>query len=192
MVGSMSESTDNSAARPSRMPLSVVVGLFLLWVLLSGKLGTFHLGVGALSVALLFWLQSRLPAFRKPGEKGLRLFPTTAYLFWLFWQMLVSAWYVARCIVGPQSKIQPRMLRFRCSLPSQVEAVVFANSITLTPGTLTVDLDGDDFLVHALAADTEKDVLSGEMARRVARLSDKAATVSIERIPVEKEGGAET
>ncbi|MDQ8185484.1 Na+/H+ antiporter subunit E [Pelagicoccus sp. SDUM812002] len=174
------------------MPLSVAGGLFFLWALLSGKFDVFHLSVGALSVGLLYWLQSRLPAIRKPGEKGLRLLPATAYLFWLFYQMLVSAWYVARCILGPQSRIQPKLFRFRCPMPSQVDAVIFANSITLTPGTLSVDLEGDFFLVHAITSDTEKDVLGGDMARRVARLSDKEANVSIERMPVEEGLTAET
>lgn len=171
------------------MPWGIALGLFILWVLFSGKLDAFHLGVGALSVALLAWLQSRLPTFRKPNEKGLRFIPSLLYFVWLFWQMIVSAWYVAMKILGPQSNIQPRMFRFRCPMPSQVNAVVFANSITLTPGTLTVDLEGDEFVVHALTQDTESDVLNGDMARRVARLSESGADVSIEKLHLKPGGG---
>jgi multicomponent Na+:H+ antiporter subunit E len=185
----MKTETNKSHARRSKMPLRALVGLFVLWILFSGKLGAFHLGVGAASVAFLFWLESRLPAFRSEGQKGLRFFPSLGYLFWLLWQMVRSAWYVAGKILGPKDALEPRMLRVRCPMPSQVNAVVLANSITLTPGTLTVDLEGDELLIHALTADTERDVLDGEMAQRVARLSEGGAVVSIERIPVER--GAE-
>ncbi|MBD5780625.1 Na+/H+ antiporter subunit E [Pelagicoccus sp. NFK12] len=182
----MSKGTEKTAARGSKMPLGVVVGLFLLWVLFSGKLDAFHLGVGAATVALLFWLQSRLPAFREEGERGLRPVTSFIYIFWLLWQMVLSAWYVARKILGPQEGLQPRMFRVRCAMPSQVNSVVFANSITLTPGTLTVDMEGDELVVHALTENTEQDVLNGEMARKVARLSESEANVSVERIPLEK------
>lgn len=183
----MKKETDKTDVRRSKMPIGVIVGLFFLWVLFSGKLDAFHLGVGAATVALLYWLESRLPAFREKGQKGLRFIPSLIYIFWLLWQMLLSAWYVAGKILGPREGLQPRMFRVRCPLPSQVNSVVFANSITLTPGTLTVDLDGDELVVHALTADTEQDVLDGEMAQRVARLSEGGAVVSVDRIPLDGE-----
>ncbi|MDQ8202069.1 Na+/H+ antiporter subunit E [Pelagicoccus sp. SDUM812003] len=166
------------------MPWSIALGLFAAWALFSGKMDAFHLGVGALSVGLLFWLQSRLPAFRKSGERGIRPVAAFFYSFWLLWQMLASAWYVACRILGPQSEIKPRVFRFRCPMPSQVNAAIFANSITLTPGTLTVDLEGDEFVVHALTPITAQDVLNGEMARKAARLSESDAEISIEELPV--------
>ena len=181
----MGNGSDNAAGRRSRMPLGVAVGLFVLWVLFSGKLDAFHLGVGALTVAWLWWLESRLPAFRQEGQRGLRLFASVGYVFWLLWQMVLAAWYVARKILGPREALAPRMFRVRCPMPSQVNSVIFANSITLTPGTLTVDWEGDELVVHALTAATEQDVLDGEMAQRVARLSESGASVSVDRIPLE-------
>lgn len=173
------------------MSLAAAVGLFVLWVLFSGKLDAFHLGIGALSVAFLYWQESRLPAIRGEGERRLRIVTTVVYVFWLLWQMLLAAWYVAKKILGPKEGLQPRMFRFRCEMPSQVNSVLFANSITLTPGTLTVDVEGDEMVVHALTADTEKDVFEGDMAQRVARLSEASASVSVEKLPLEtkKEGG---
>ena len=170
------------------MPLGVGLGLFALWVLFSGKLDAFHLGIGAATVALLFWLESRLPAFSASERQGLRFFPTFVYLFWLLWQMLLSAWYVAGKILGPKEGLQPRLFRVKCAMPSQVNSVVLANSITLTPGTLTVDMEGDELVIHALTPETEQDVVDGDMAERVARLSVAGETVSVERLPLEREG----
>lgn len=165
-----------------------MAALLVLWVLLSGKFDVFHIGVGVVCVALLAWLQSKLAAFRRPGDPMLRPVAVALYGFWLFWQMLVSAWYVAKWIIGPQSRLDPHLFAFRCRMPSEVNSVSFANSITLTPGTLTVELEDDVFVVHALMPDTEADVLRGEMAGRVARLSDPTAQPKVERLEFDENG----
>lgn len=66
-----------------------------------------------------------------------------------------------------------------------VHHVLFANSITLTPGTLTVDLKGDRYLVHALSSKTAADLLEGSMSRKVARLSPGKPDGRIEPLPLE-------
>jgi hypothetical protein len=85
--------------------------------------------------------------------------------------MVLSALLVARLILWDRKSIDPRIVVFRSNQPSVVHHTVFANSITLTPGTLTVDLQGDRYLVHAICERTENDLLNGPMARKVARLS---------------------
>lgn len=169
------------------MAWGTLLALFVLWILLSGKLDAFHLGLGVASIALVAWLQSRLPSFRGQGAPRLHFFRTVVYIFWLLWQMFIAAIYVARMILGPQSRIDPRLFAFRCKQPSEVNAVVFANSITLTPGTITVDYENDEYVVHALTPQTADDVLEGGMARKVARLSSDEA-VSVDLMVVE-EGG---
>lgn len=154
-----------------KMPLIAWVLLFLLWVLLSGHLDAFHLGTGFLAVALIAWLHSRLPATPEAQAPGLRSLRVPVYGLWLFWQMILSAIYVARVILNPAKHLDPRMIAFRSKQPSLLSQVILANSITLTPGTLTVDLEDDCYLVHAITPSTADDTLNGSMAGRVARLS---------------------
>jgi multicomponent Na+:H+ antiporter subunit E len=157
---------------PGRPPLSgwSVLLLFGLWLLLSGKTSAFHLGAGVVTVAFVVWqtcLLSPLEPLRAPHLRFPRLVP---YACWLFWQMILSAVYVARVVLQPGRHLDPQLVEFHATQPSLLSGVILANSITLTPGTLTIDLQDDRFTVHALTTRTAQDTLTGDMARRVARL----------------------
>jgi multicomponent Na+:H+ antiporter subunit E len=144
--------------------------LFLLWVILSGKLDAFHLGVGIVVVAMVMWQKRGLPALQSPDLPRLRYGRLLPYGAWLLWQMLLSAVQVAQVIIHPRRHLNPQLIQFRCEQPSLIAGVILANSITLTPGTLTIELQDNRFVVHALTTRTAGDVLRGDMARRVARL----------------------
>lgn len=158
--------------------------MFALWIILSGKFDVFHLSAGLITIAMVAWLQSLLVPMRKEGEPRIRLLPVLLYVPWLFWQMVLSSLFVARLILWDREHIDPRIVVFRSHQPSVVHHTVFANSITLTPGTLTVDLRGDRYLVHAICERTENELLNGPMARKVARLSAVEADPQPVRIPV--------
>jgi multicomponent Na+:H+ antiporter subunit E len=144
--------------------------LFLLWVLLSGKLDAFHLGTGVLVVVFVVWQKQGLPPLQAPGSPQLRFLRLVPYAGWLFWQMLLSAVQVARVVIHPSRHLDPQLIQFRVQHPSLVAGVILANSITLTPGTLTIELQEDRLVVHALTSRAAGDLLEGDMARRVARL----------------------
>jgi multicomponent Na+:H+ antiporter subunit E len=144
--------------------------LFLLWVILSGKLDAFHLAVGAMVVAMVIWQKRGLPALQAADLPRLRYGRLLPYGVWLLWQMLLSAVQVAQVIIHPRRHLNPQLIQFRCEQPSVIAGVILANSITLTPGTLTIELQDNRFVVHALTTRTAGDVLRGDMARRVARL----------------------
>lgn len=169
----------------SRLSASVWFVLFAFWVILSRKFDLFHLSVGVITVALVAWLQSLLKPLRQPGEPRLGLFPVLLYVPWLLWQMIRSALYVGCLILWKRDKVDPQVVVFRSDQPSVVHHVILANSITLTPGTLTVDLQGDRYLVHALTRRTVEDLLEGTMSRKVARLSGGDVHGRIELLPLE-------
>ena len=171
--------------RRSHLSLATWVMLFVLWIILSGKFDVFHLAAGLLTIGIVAWLQSFLVPMRGENEPRLRLIPVLFYIPWLFWQMVLSAVFVARLILWDREEIDPRIVVFRSNQPSVVHHTVFANSITLTPGTLTVDLQGDRYLVHAICARTENELLNGPMARKVARLSGLEMDAQPVRIPAE-------
>jgi len=168
------------------MPITAWIFLLGMWALLSGHFDIFYLGIGFASVTLIAWLHSRLPASpeaRSPSLRGVRL---PLYGLWLFWQMVLSALYVARVIINPNKHLDPRLIAFRSKQPSLLSHVIFANSITLTPGTLTVDLEADQYLVHALTPETADATVDGKMASRVARLSSDEAIGTPESFPPEE------
>ncbi|MFO7724420.1 MAG: Na+/H+ antiporter subunit E [Oceanipulchritudo sp.] len=149
---------------------AVLLGL---WIILSGKMDPFHLGVGVLAVIFINWQQTGLSPLRGEDEPGFQTIRLILYIPWLLWQMLLSSIYVAWIILRDPKGIDPRMISFSSRQPSLIHRVILANSITLTPGTLTVDLQEDRYLVHALTHRTAGEVLEGKLARKVARLSPK-------------------
>lgn len=169
----------NADGSPSKKPRSAVsrfapgtwIVLIGLWIVLSGKFDAFHIGAGILTVALISWQQTALPPLRGGNEPGFKALRLALYIPWLLWQMLVSSVYVAGVILKNPRDIDPRMIRFRSQQPSLLHRVILANSITLTPGTLTVDIQDDRYLVHALTHKTADEVLEGQLARKVSGLS---------------------
>lgn len=146
-----------------------------LWLVLSGMYDLFHLGLGVICVGAVLWFSQRIPRppATHPGlghDQRLRLRQALLYGPWLTWQIVVSTFQVARLIISPTIKLHTTMIEFRSPQPSVAATVALANAITLTPGTLTVDLDGDRFLVHALDLSTAEALIEGTMQRRTADL----------------------
>jgi multicomponent Na+:H+ antiporter subunit E len=146
------------------------LALMIIWIVLSGFYDAFHLGLGVLSVILVLLMN---PPVSAPGE-----FTTTRprwgrvllYLPWLGLEMVLAAVEVARVVLPPTMPLSPRLVRFRSPRLNDFARVVLGNSITLTPGTLTVDIDGDEYLVHALTESAARELEGGRMQARVAGL----------------------
>lgn len=165
--------TSSTAVR--RRPLLAVLlvkggTLLLFWAILSGKFDAFHLSVGVLSVLFVLWMDFRLAPLGDADVARVHPVRFVIYYLWLLKEMVLSAVFVARAIISPARYVDPRLVCFRSEQPGVVSAVVLANSITLTPGTLTVDLEDNVYLVHALNSRTANDLLSGSMQARVAAL----------------------
>jgi multicomponent Na+:H+ antiporter subunit E len=158
--------------RPPPLTVLLVKGgsLLLFWAVLSGKFDAFHLSVGLLSVLFVLWMDFRLAPLGDADVSRVHPVRFVIYYFWLLKEMVLSAVFVARAIISPSLYVDPRLVCFRSEQPGVVSAVVLANSITLTPGTLTVDLEDNVYLVHALNSRTANDLLSGSMQARVAAL----------------------
>jgi multicomponent Na+:H+ antiporter subunit E len=140
------------------------------WLLWSGHTESLILGFGVFSVLLVVVIAHRM---RIIDEEGVPLSIHTAgevtYVPWLIWQVVLSNIDVARRIwsADPTAKLEPSMLSVTPSQKTFVGRVLYANSITLTPGTVSIRMYDDEILVHALHAGTASDVSEGEMDRRV-------------------------
>ena len=141
--------------------------LYVLWLMLSGHYEPLFFGFGLLSTVLCLWVARRMGVADREGvplRLGLR---TPTYWPWLIWQIAKSNVYVARRILDPRLPISPTTLKVRAGHLTPLGQVVLANSITLTPGTVSMSIDDGTILVHSLTAENARDLEQGEMARRV-------------------------
>jgi multicomponent Na+:H+ antiporter subunit E len=151
--------------------------LMAIWLILSGHYDALHIGYGVVCTALVVWFNARMRHIAMPGEEAcgasrIRLGALILYVPWLLWQILIAAWHVAKVVLHPKMPIDPSLVRFHSKLPNVIAKVILGNSITLTPGTITVDLMGDEFLVHSLTGFTAEGLVCGDMQRKVAKLYD--------------------
>ncbi len=147
--------------------LSLSLMLFGLWLLLSGHFEPVLLGLGVASCVLVVWIARRMDLVDREGLSAQLTWRALPYWGWLAWQIVKTNVEVALIILTPKMPISPRMVRVRASQKSELGHVVYANSITLTPGTVTVDLVDGGLEVHALTKAAADDLASGEMDRRV-------------------------
>ncbi len=147
--------------------LTTALMLIAVWLLWSGHVEPLLLAFGFLSVMGVLAITHRMDRFSGSGTDeypGIRLL---AYIPWLLWQIFKSNVDIARIILNPRLPLSPRLVRVQASQRTVVGKVIYANSITLTPGTISLDLREGEILVHALTADSAAGVESGEMDRRV-------------------------
>lgn len=155
--------------------LILFVNLMVVWLLLSGHYNATLITYGVLSCVGVVALMAHLRILDQealPAHLALRAF---FYIPWLFKEIVLSNLAVARVILDPKLPIHPRILRVEASQETDVGQVIYANSITLTPGTVTLDVRHGKFLVHALTTDSAEGLLTGEMDRRVSTLEGHAA-----------------
>ena len=143
------------------------------WLVLSGHYTPLYIGLGVVAAAFVAWLNRQ----DEIVSDVVRALPGLArYTPWLLWQIVQSNLQVTRLVLDPRLPIDPVVVRIRTAMRGDLAVATFANSITLTPGTVTVDIDGDELVVHALTPESAAGAAGGEMARRVARAYGKAAS----------------
>jgi multicomponent Na+:H+ antiporter subunit E len=142
------------------------------WLAWSGHTEPLILALGAGSIAFVVWLSARMKVIDAESiPLGLRPVRMLLYLPWLALEILKANFDVARRIVTPGPlQIAPQMIRVCASQHTELGQVVYANSITLTPGTVSVDVRAGEVLVHALHAEAAAGLLRGEMDRKCAQL----------------------
>ncbi|MEL6287899.1 MAG: Na+/H+ antiporter subunit E [Pseudomonadota bacterium] len=146
------------------------VVLFAFWLLLSGHYTPLLLGLGLLTCVLCVVLAHRMRTLDIEGFPIHLAFGAVTYFPWLVVEIAKSTLGVAGLILrGPQA-LSPNIITVRASQRSQVGINVYANSITLTPGTITVDVGDDVLTVHALTQRTAADLEEGVMDQRVRQL----------------------
>lgn len=150
-----------------RHVLSMAVLLSGTWLLLSGHFDALLLGLGVLSCALVLFLSRRMAVIDRETQPLHLAGVLPGYWLWLLGQILRSNLDVVRRILSPRPDITPTMVRIAVHEKTELAQTIFANSITLTPGTVSVSLQGGTVEVHGLARENVETLAGGEMQRRV-------------------------
>ena len=147
--------------------LALMSGTWWLW---SGKTDFLIVVFGVVSVLGTVLLFARMDD-KAGGSPEYRLgIRPVLYLPWILWEIVKANVDVIKAICSPSLNISPRMIRVKATQKTEIGQVVYANSITLTPGTITLDVRNGEMLVHALTKDTAAGLQTGDMDRKVSRL----------------------
>ncbi len=145
--------------------------LFGFWFALSGKLDALMLGTGLVVAMLTAWVSAPLVSgTATPARLCRGTLKVLAYLPWLVKEIILSGLDVMKRVLHPRMPIAPKIVEIEVDLETDVAKVLLANSITLTPGTVTVEVEGNTLIVHALTEKSLESLLSGEMQARVKRI----------------------
>jgi multicomponent Na+:H+ antiporter subunit E len=159
-----------------RETLTLLVLLAALWAILSGHYSTDPLifAFGVLSVGVVLWVARRMD--RQIGEPGVPaavfglVLRAPIYAAFMLVKIVQANIRVTRLLFDPRITIKPRLIRMRARQRTDLGRMIYANSITLTPGTVTLDLRDDELLIHALGPVSAGAVVTGEMDRAARRL----------------------
>jgi multicomponent Na+:H+ antiporter subunit E len=160
--------------------LQLFVLVAALWLLWSGHYEPMILTLGAGSVTLVVYLCRRMRIVDREIAPFHTTWAAVRYLPWLAIQVIKSNLDVIRRVLHPALPIDPQTVRVLASQKTDLGRVTYANSITLTPGTLTIDAVDDHLTVHALSDDGAADLRSGRMDRKVSALEPAAVAAGEE------------
>ncbi|MGC2872010.1 Na+/H+ antiporter subunit E [Ihubacter sp. mB4P-1] len=155
--------------------LKATIILYILWLLLSGKVEAKFLLTGLVAAGVISWLCLKsLWIFNEKKQNAYSLLDISLWRFarywlWLFVEIVKASLDVAKIVVKRKMPVDPQLIEFDCRFDNPIATAMLINSIILTPGTVTIDvLDGNHFVVHALTYDAAKGLIEEEMQRKIA------------------------
>lgn len=148
--------------------------LFAFWCVVAPPEGWLDLVVGAAVAATVsLWAARRLWPHAEPFFSTLHPLRLPGFALRMALRVVHASLQVLSIVLDPRLPIAPELVRQRVPFGSDAERSAYANAITVTPGTLTLDLDGDTFVIHCLDRRLAADVLDGRLAREVERLFER-------------------
>jgi multicomponent Na+:H+ antiporter subunit E len=163
-----------TSTSPVRTLLRIAFSLVLLmvvWLLWSGYLKPLLVVLGMVSCVIVLILSARMGNLEQEREWQRLLLRLPGYWLWLSKEVVVSNLAVARIILSPKINITPTLVTLDALPQEDLGQAILGNSISLTPGTLTLRIEDGKLRVHCLTRDGARDLLAGEMNRRVAALT---------------------
>ena len=154
----------------NRHTITLFLCLTLFWLLNSGHYSALILSLGLASIILVLMISHKMDVIDHESQP-LYLTPIIfSYYFWLIKEIIKANITVVKHIWLGKDSISPQVKTIKISQKTDMGKVIYANSITLTPGTVAIDLQGDEIIVHALLANDMKSLENGEMDARISKL----------------------
>lgn len=154
------------------LQLSLFIFLFLFWIILSGKGDIWLIASGAVISIAIVIIATYINLLDEEGHP-IRILPRSfIYWLWLLKEIILSAIYLSKIIISPKLSISPQYVKIKSNQKSSLGFSIFANSITLTPGTITVIAKNStkEIDVHAITQETGKNLQTGKMDTMVSWL----------------------
>jgi len=149
--------------------ISLSIVLYLFWLALSGYFKPFLLVAGLVSTVAVVLVARRMRLLDTEGHPTHLLPAATSYWPWLLWEIIKAGWSVTKAVLRPRLAISPTLTRVVATQRTPAGIVTYANSITLTPGTITTSVKDSILTVHALERGSAIDLEDGGMDARVTR-----------------------
>ncbi|MCC5950306.1 MAG: Na+/H+ antiporter subunit E [Nitriliruptoraceae bacterium] len=156
----------------SMRALALFLSLFAFWSALSGRLDPLFIVLGVLSAAGCTWLGVRtLESVIGPHDATpkVHLWHLFTFLVWLLTRIPPAGLSIARVVLDPTRPPRPGVVRFHTQLPGPAARTLLATAITVVPGTITVNVEGSEFTVHAFSPKAAEDLATAETQNRIAR-----------------------
>lgn len=155
-----------------RHTITLSLPLAVFWLANSDQYTVFLLSLGVISIAFVLYIAHRMDVVDQESQPVHLTLKLPAYYSWLIKEIILSNIVVVKHIWLGNKTISPVMKTITGSQKTDIGKVIYANSITLTPGTVTVNLEGDQFTVHSLIRESIDGLEAGEMDRRVSKLEN--------------------
>lgn len=151
-----------------RFSILLIIGMGAYWLALSGYFKPLLLTLGAISILIVVGLIHRMKIMDEETVPYLHIPKTLSYFSWLFREIAKANVDVIKAVLSPNIDVTPNMIRVKLRQQTEMGKAMFANSITLTPGTVSVCVEGDEIIVHSLLSDQVEVDDFNEMAERSA------------------------
>ena len=150
--------------------ITLTLILFGIWLILSGYYTMLLIALGILSVAISITIALRMDLIDRESHPIHLFLRIPGYWLWLLVQIIKSNIDVSKTILGLGNSPSQSVLKVQAPQSEEISQVIYANSITLTPGTVTIELDNGEITVHALTRASAADLQNGEMGRKIKKL----------------------
>ena len=152
--------------------IGLTLSLASFWLLMSGIFTPLILFLGFVSVLFVLYLIRRMDALDEDVFEFKLKTKYFSYWSWLAKEIFKANIDVSKVILSPKMKLSPRMVRVPLQQSTELATVIYANSITLTPGTVSVEIEGNEIIVHALTQELMDGLIEGDMDKRVNYLEE--------------------
>jgi len=151
-----------------RFAFILTLAMVAAWLTLSGYFIPMILTFGAISIAIVVWMCRRMGILDGETVPYLSLLQTISYFVWLFIEIVKANVQVVKAVLSPDLEVSPTLVKIPLNTDVDIAETMFANSITLTPGTVSVDMQPDHILVHALLEEMSAPEDFEDMEKRAA------------------------